>query len=138
VIPTIGFIANLLSYAVHLKALPERQLALAAAVSHHFAVISWPVSYRILDHFGLGLTRTQYYNLLRNSPLQKSDDSFKGLTAAFYETGFQFWIRLVPTTVENRRKIACCDGANRLLSSYAERPRPALHLRIHHLSRQNL
>jgi hypothetical protein len=135
VIPTIGFIANRLSYAVHLKALPKRQLALAAAVSHRVAVISWPVSYRILDHFGLGLTRTQYYNLLRNSPLQKSDDSFKWLTAAFYENWFSIPDKIGPTTDEKRRKIACRDGANRLLSSYAERPRPALHLRIHYLSR---
>jgi hypothetical protein len=54
-----ALVANPLSYVVHLKVLPELQLALAAAVSHRFAVISWSASNRILDHLGLGLTRTQ-------------------------------------------------------------------------------
>src|SRR5579859_3567036 len=73
-----ALVANPLSYAVHLKVLPEHQLALAAAVSHRFAVISWSASNRILDHLGLGLTRTQYYNVLRNTPLQKG--SWRRLT----------------------------------------------------------
>src|SRR5271155_3711956 len=47
-----ALVANPLSYAVHLKVLPEHQLALAAAVSHRFAVISWSASNRILDHLG--------------------------------------------------------------------------------------
>jgi hypothetical protein len=53
-------VANPLSYAVHLKVLPEHQLALAVAVSHRSTIIPWSVNNRILDYLGLGLTGTQY------------------------------------------------------------------------------
>jgi hypothetical protein len=48
---------------------------------------------------GLGLTRDQYYNLLRNSSLRKSDDSFKGLMAALDEAGFIFRTKLMPQQI---------------------------------------
>jgi hypothetical protein len=48
---------------------------------------------------GLGLTRDQYYNLLRNSSLRKSDDSFKGLMAALDEAGFVFRTKLMPQQI---------------------------------------
>jgi hypothetical protein len=89
-------IANSLAYAVHLNVLSNHQRALAAAVAYRFTVLSWSNSNRILDHLSLGLTRDQYYNLLRNSLLRKSDDSFKGLMAALNEGGFIFRIKLMP------------------------------------------
>lgn len=52
-----ALVANPLSYVVYLKVLLEHQLALAAAASHRFAIISWSASNRILDYLGLGLTR---------------------------------------------------------------------------------
>ena len=39
--------------------------------------------------------------MLRNTPLQKNDDSFKGLMAAFDEAGFQFRTRLVPQPMKD-------------------------------------
>ena len=50
---------------------------------------------------GLDLTRDQYYNLLRNSSLRKSDDSFKGLMAALDEAGFIFRTKLMPQQIVN-------------------------------------
>jgi hypothetical protein len=67
-----ALIANSLPYAVHLKVSPAHQLVLAAAVPHCFAVISWSVS---TGKLGFGIVRTQYYNLPRNTPYQKSGDS---------------------------------------------------------------
>jgi hypothetical protein len=52
-----ALVANLLSYAVHLKVLPEHQLALAAAAFYRFTIISWSASNRILDHLGLSLIK---------------------------------------------------------------------------------
>jgi hypothetical protein len=67
---------NPLSYALHLKVLPEHHLTRTAAIPHRSAILSWSASNRILDHLGLGLSRDTYYNLLPNSTLRVTEISY--------------------------------------------------------------
>jgi hypothetical protein len=91
-------------------------------------------------HLLIGKYRQTRFRHRKNSILQPAaqhavSKEWRQPMTAFGGIGFQFRTRLVN---EERRRTACCDGANRLLSSYAERPRPMLHLGVRHLSRRNL
>jgi hypothetical protein len=87
---------NPLSYAVHNQSTPQFQQAIMIALPHRSAMLAWSASNRILDQLGLGISRRQYYNLLRHQKMIRSDNSFKGLLAALDEAGFEFRSRLVP------------------------------------------
>jgi hypothetical protein len=66
------------------------------ALPHRSAMLAWSASNRILDQLNLGLSRRQYYNLLRHQKMTRSDNSFKGFMATLDEDGFEFRSRLVP------------------------------------------
>ena len=44
----------------------------------------------MLESSNLSLDRKTYYNLVRNEPLNQSNDSFEGLVLALEEVGFKF------------------------------------------------
>ena len=68
--------ANSLVYPTHKHSTQTYQIASGIAQSHRKAILSYSASIRVLAHAKLGLTITskEYYNLLRYSRADKSDN----------------------------------------------------------------
>jgi len=49
--------------------------------------------HRVLDSSNLSIDQNTYYNLVRDRPLDQSNDSFEGLVLALEEVSFRFtWL----------------------------------------------
>ena len=46
--------------------------------------------HRVLDSSNLSIDQNTYYNLVRDRPLDQSNDSFEGLVLALEEVSFRF------------------------------------------------
>jgi hypothetical protein len=60
------------------------------ALGHRLAHQPYSAMRRVRDSSGLSIDRNTYYNLVRNKPLEQSNNSFEDLILALEEMGFRF------------------------------------------------
>jgi hypothetical protein len=75
---------------VHQKGIAQCQQAVNLALGHHLARQSYSAMRRVLDTSNLSLDQNTYHNIVREKPLEQSNDSFEGLVLALEEVGFRF------------------------------------------------